>query len=342
MEDTIVKPITKFCDTCHNDVDTTIIERPATYTFKGESFDIIERVLQCTCCNEDLYDESLDSQTMNTLTKLYSERVGLSLDEIKNIRSSFGLSMDLFARILGWSKSTIVRYESGKYIPDSSHMIVLKQLRDQPDLIDEYYKANSHKFSEKERIKIEGKLKNLDRITVEQGLVEALNINYKFHEKTIESGYNLFSLEKLIHMILYFANSGVQKTKLMKLLFYSDFLNFKRNLVSMSGTPYVRLPFGPVPKDHDLLLSSLEKNNVIDINYDFFNEYTIININSKLDFNSSIFDEDELSILEEVNKEFKGMGSVAISEFSHEEDGWKYTEDREVISYDYADALQLD
>ncbi|WP_453992077.1 type II TA system antitoxin MqsA family protein [Bacillus nitroreducens] len=337
-----MKPIIKFCDTCHIDVETIIIERPATYTFKGETFEITEKVMQCAVCKEDIYNETLDSQTMSTLVKLYSEKVGISLDEIKSIRSNFGLSMDLFAKILGWSKSTIVRYESGKYIPDSSHLTVLKQLRDKPDIIDEYYKMNAHRFTEKERRKIEEKLKNLDQITVEQGLVEALNINYKLHEKTIDSGYNNFSLEKLIHMILYFTKHGVQKTKLMKLLFYSDFLNFKRNLVSMSGTPYVKLPYGPVPKDHDLLLSSLEKNNVIDINYEFINEYTIININSKLDFNSSLFDEDEIRILEEVKEEFKRFGSGAISEFSHKEDGWKYTEDREIISYDYADSLQLD
>jgi putative zinc finger/helix-turn-helix YgiT family protein len=331
---------TKFCDNCQKDVEASIIERPATYTFKGETFEIIERVFQCKC-NEDLYDDLLDSETMKTLTKLYEERVGLSFEEIKSIREQYGLSMDLFSRILGWSKSTIVRYESGKYIPDSTHMLVLKRLKDHPDDIDDYFKLTKHKFTEKEQEKITQKLNSNDQTKVEKGLVEALHINYKLHEKTIESGYSSFNLNKLINMILFFTQNGVPKTKLMKLLFYSDFLNYKRNLLSMSGMPYIRLPYGPVPKDHDLLLSSIDKHGLIEIDYDFMNDYTLINIKSMEEFDNSLFESEELEILHSVNSYFESYGSVAISDFSHEEEGWKNTDDRDIISYDYAGTLQL-
>ncbi|OLS39194.1 type II TA system antitoxin MqsA family protein [Bacillus sp. MRMR6] len=333
--------VAKFCDNCHQDVEAAIIERHATYTFKGETFEITERVLQCKKCDEDLYDEILDSETMKSLTNLYEMRIGLSLEEIKSIRNQYGLSMDLFSRILGWSKSTIVRYETGKYIPDSSHMHVLKKLKENPESLDEYFTLNKHKFNDKEQAKITEKLNNNDQAKVEKGLVEALQINYKLHEKTIDSGYSQFSLNKLINMILYFTQNGVPKTKLMKLLFYTDFLNYKRNLLSMSGTPYVRLPYGPVPKDHDLLLSSIAKNDLIEIEYDFYNEYTFINIKSKQDFDDTLFERDEIKIMQSVKEHFKNYGSGAISDFSHEEEGWKNTEDREIISYDYAGTLQL-
>lgn len=341
MEDTtMVASKKKYCDHCQKDVEAIVIDRQSSYTFKGETFEINERVLQCPC-GEDLYDEILDTETMETLTKMYEERVGLSLDDIKSIRNQYGLSMDLFARILGWSKSTIARYETGKYLPDSSHMSVLKRLKDHPEAIDEFYKFNKHKFNEKEQAKINEKLSNTDQHTVEKGLVDALNVNYKLHEKTIESGFSSFDLNKLINMILYFSQNGVLKTKLMKLLFYTDFLSYKRNLVSVSGTPYVKLPFGPVPKDHDLLLSSIEKNDLITTNYDAYNEYTLITINSKEEYDPTVFTDEELEILEKVKSHFKGYGSRAISDYSHEEDGWINTEDREIISYDYADVLRL-
>ncbi|MDQ7792045.1 MAG: type II toxin-antitoxin system antitoxin SocA domain-containing protein [Candidatus Desulforudaceae bacterium] len=50
-------------------------------------------------------------------------------------------------------------------------------------------------------------------------------------------------------MIKFFAVNDVRvlKVKLMKYLWYSDFLHFKRNTVSISGLSYVRAPFGPVP-----------------------------------------------------------------------------------------------
>lgn len=342
MEDTtMVTSKKKYCDHCQQDVDALVIDRQSSYTFKGETFEINERVLQCPC-GEDLYDEILDTETMETLTKMYEERVGLSLDDIKSIRSQYGLSMDLFARILGWSKSTIARYETGKFLPDSSHMSVLKRLKEHPEAIDEFYKFNKHKFNEKEQAKINEKLSDTDQHNVEKGLVDALHVNYKLHEKTIESGYSSFNLNKLINMILFFAQKGVQKTKLMKLLFYTDFLGYKRNLLSISGTPYVKLPFGPVPKDHDLLLSSIEKNELINIEYEFINEYTIINIQSKKEFDSTLFTDDEINILNSVKNQFRGYGSVAISDFSHKEEGWINTEEREIISYDYADVLKID
>lgn len=331
----------KYCDHCQKDVEAHVIERNATYTFKGETFEIVERVLQCDC-GEDLYDELLDAETMKTLSLLYQERIGLSLEDIKSVRNQYGLSMDLFSRILGWSKSTIVRYETGKYIPDSSHMLVLKRLKEHPESIDEFYNLNKHKFTEKEQTKINEKLKNNDQAKVEKGLFEALQINYKLYEKSLESGFSSFKLNKLINMILFFAKNGVQKTKLMKLLFYSDFLNYKRNLLSISGIPYTRLPYGPVPMDHDLLLSSIEKNDLIDIEYEFINDYTLINIQALHEFDDSLFNDNEIEILNLVSEKFKHYGSVAISEFSHEEDGWKNTEDREIISYDYADTLKLD
>lgn len=343
MEGTIVAKATKikYCDNCQEEVEAKIVERRSDYTFKGETFEIDERVLMCGC-GEELYDENLDSETMQTIKKMYEERIGLSLEEIKLIRSQYGLSMDLFSRILGWSKATIARYETGKYIPDSSHMTVLRRLKDHPEAIDEYYKLTKHKFNEKEQEKINEKLSVSDRIAVEKSLIDVLRINYKFHERTIESGYSSFDLNKLINMILFFARDGVQKTKLMKLLFYSDFLNYKRNLLSMSGIPYVKLPYGPVPKDHDLLLSTIAKNELIEIDYEFINDYTIISIKSLQEFDDTLFNDEEGEILQQVNDYFKNYGSVSISNFSHEEDAWKNTDDREIISYDYSDTLKID
>ena len=341
VEDAIMK-MTKesFCNHCEKEVEATLISRQVTYTFKGESFEINERVFICSC-GEDIYDESLDSDTLKTLTKMYETRIGLELGEIKSIREQYGLSMELFSRILGWSKATISRYETGKFIPDSSHMFTLKKLKDQPEIIDEYYHFTKHKFTEKEQIKIAEKLAYNDQVKVEKSLVNAININFKMHERTADSGYSSFDLDKFVNMILFYAQKGVLKTKLMKLLFYADFLNFKRNLISISGVPYTRLPFGPVPKDHDLLLSTCEKNNLINIEYNFINDYSIINISSNCLFDKSLFNESELEILNEVENYFKQHGSNSISEFSHKEEGWKQTKDRDIISYDYAESLQL-
>ena len=72
----------KWCEECGVDVNTTVIEQPATYTFKGESFKIVEKVRVCNVCGEELTDETLDSETMQMLVKLYMERKGMSFEAI--------------------------------------------------------------------------------------------------------------------------------------------------------------------------------------------------------------------------------------------------------------------
>jgi putative zinc finger/helix-turn-helix YgiT family protein len=287
----------KWCPVCNKEVQTEVIEKPVTYTFKGETFQVNEKVRICSVCGSELIDEDIDTAMMSELTKKYMERKGLSFEDIQSIRRQYGLSMDLFSRILGWSKATIVRYESGKSIPDPSHMAVLKQLKDRPEDIEIFFKQNQQKFNDQQRRKIEKQLAKVGTKVVEQGLLDLLERNFKSHKGKIDSGYSEFSLEKLIHMVIFLSKRGVQKTKLMKLLWYSDFINFRRNLNSISGLPYVKLQHGPVPKDHELVLTILEKNLFIESEEIPAGDYLSTVIKATKDFDSSIFSKDELEVL---------------------------------------------
>lgn len=68
-----------------------------------------------------------------------------------------------------------------------------------------------------------------------------------------------------MEMMIFFAHgaSGTFKTKLNKLLWYSDFLHYHRNAVSISGATYHHLPFGPVPDHYDICLSILMQNGTL-------------------------------------------------------------------------------
>src|SRR3972149_5448628 len=61
------------------------------------------------------------------------------------------------------------------------------------------------------------------------------------------SGYNRFQLSKIFNAIIFFCKGGALKTKLNKLLFYADFKHFKEYTVSITGTRYAHVPFGPAP-----------------------------------------------------------------------------------------------
>ena len=64
-------------------------------------------------------------------------------------------------------------------------------------------------------------------------------------------------------------------------------------------------------------------------------------ITSKKKFDSTIFNGEELEILEKVKNKFKDFGSIDISHYSHKEKGYSATKPGEIISYSYAKDIQL-
>ena len=63
------------------------------------------------------------------------------------------------------------------------------------------------------------------------------------------TGYVSLSLVKIKAVMLYFINKmdEIYVTKMNKLLFYTDFLSYKRQGYGMTGLEYAALPYGPVP-----------------------------------------------------------------------------------------------
>jgi hypothetical protein len=57
-----------------------------------------------------------------------------------------------------------------------------------------------------------------------------------------------------MNMILYFAQKlAPWETGLNKLMFYTDFLNYKRFCFAVSGTTYRAIQYGPVPQKYEAL-----------------------------------------------------------------------------------------
>ena len=73
-------------------------------------------------------------------------------------------------------------------------------------------------------------------------------------------------------MVLFFAQKSAEllKTKLMKLLNYSDMIFYKENGISMSGLKYAHLPYGPVPDHFDMILGKMAADHIahIEVFYD--------------------------------------------------------------------------
>ena len=158
-----------------------------------------------------------------------------------------------------------------------------------------------------------------------------------------ENGYRVFDFEKFSAMVLFFANKSERllKTKLLKLLNYSDMVFFKENGISISGAKYVHLPYGPVPQNFDLLFGTMSATHVAHIEVEYEGGYENHEVIPECEVPKNVLSEKELEVLERVYNKFKNYGSVEISNYSHNEKGYTMTNQGEVIPYSYAKHIEL-
>jgi uncharacterized phage-associated protein len=157
-------------------------------------------------------------------------------------------------------------------------------------------------------------------------------------EEAVFTGQRIFSFEKLAAMTAYIAARGkdVYKTKLNKLLFYSDFVNYYLNGVSISGSRYVHLPYGPVPDRYESTLQNLVLTGMVEIIQGRGFEV----VRAKDEPITGVLKNKERETLDWVLENFGQMSASDISEFSHQEKAYRFTKAGEFIAYEYAKFFQ--
>ncbi|OXS56927.1 hypothetical protein B1A99_18885 [Cohnella sp. CIP 111063] len=329
----------RYCDHCENEQPTTEVEKAVRFTFRGKQILIQQRMAICSECGQRVYDEELDDAALKQVSNAYAVQYGMTGAQIAAVRAQYGIGIRPFAKILGIGSASISRHEAGD-LPSEKHLEIYRQLQLNPQSILNYHQLNKSKLTPREQKQLETVLEKWqpEEEQDDGGIIESI---HKPFEGTEMTGFSLFNLDKFVHMILFYTARGVAKTKLMKLLWYADFIRFKRQIVSISGAAYTRAQFGPVPAEHDMTLAHLKHMGMIDIDERLNDEgWTLLTIKAVHSFDSTMFDPDELRILEEVQERFADYGSRRISDYSHEELAWRETLDGKPISYTYAAALR--
>lgn len=331
----------EYCDACGKEVETKIISRQETFNVCGEDITIEAQVMVCAECGEELFCEELDSATLVNAYNEYRRKHKLLLpDEIKKIREKYGLSQRSFAKLLNWGDKTICRYENGS-VQDKAHNSLLLFLRE-PENMRTYLTENEIALDERQKAKLMDTVEKLEQDT-------DYRVGRRFFEMFFsripceENGFKGFDYEKLCAMVLFFAHesSELLKTKLMKLLNYSDMIFYKENGISMSGLKYAHLPYGPVPEHFDMLLGKMEADHIAHIEVIYDNGYEKHQVIPECDMPKDILSQEELDVLQRIFVKFKDFGSVDISNYSHNEKGYNDTKQSEIISYSYAKDIQL-
>lgn len=321
------------CDNCGS-TDTYVKINHNKFTKNGYDVEFDSEERFCKKCDCSVYDRELDNITLKKAIQVYNRQYGIS-DDIKKIRKEIGLSLDELANIIGCAKKTLISYEKGESIPNDTYLIVIKTILDNPESIKLLIRANRNMFEDKKLIRIEKKLNDY-YANNSKGLF--LN---KETEASEYNGFTEIDIDKLINIITILSNKGINKTKLLKELFYIDFLSYKTKSCSITGLEYTKLPYGPVVDDFEKIFDTLTINNIIDYNIKYNNNYEEHIIKSKVKPNFNIFRKEELDIINKIQDYFKDFNVKEIEEYSHKENAYTKTKLGEKISYEYAFDINL-
>lgn len=316
------------CDNCLSSITYTK-EYEHAYNIKGKEIVFISTRRFCSNCNMLVYDSELDNIAGKKAIELYNSKYGISKEKIINLRTKYNLSQELFSKIIGCAKKTLVSYEKGTAIPNDNYIIIINSLIIKPETILTLIEANKGQFTSKEYSKIQKRMSQFSN--------NEKQIFYnKGYEPTEYNGYTPINKSKIINLILMLAKNGILKTKLLKEMFYADFLNYKNIGKSITGLEYAKLPYGPAPDDFEKIIVECKNENLISYDIAYINEYESHNIKCLVQIDYSIFSKDELCTIDKVINFFKNYKSKEIADFSHEEKAYLETNLLDKISYDYA------
>jgi putative zinc finger/helix-turn-helix YgiT family protein len=319
------------------------VTRLETLSVLGEPVEYNAHLYHCDVCKKEFASESQEDRNFEVAYDIYRQRHNLLRPaQIKALRDKYGLSQTNLALLLGWGEITVHRYENGS-LQDVAHNELLVLLEDAQN-VRKILDLNKARLPEPLIRKLGERLDVL--LSKERNssdcLLDCLQ-HVPLSESDISTGYRAFDLNKFDNVILYLLHkcADVYKTKLNKLLWYCDFRHFQNQKVSLTGTRYVHLPFGPVPDNYEVHLWRLRSQEKIKSVEKVFRSCAGELLVPLVDVEPKRLTATELKTIDEVVNKLGGLTAKALSDKSHKEPAYIETGDTETIPYTYADSLSL-
>ena len=327
------------CPACENYSESKLRRQEREITIRNERVKFEEKFRKCNKCGEEFVIPRIDNDPLDQAFRKYRSMHGLlQPEEIKEFRKRYRLSQRELAKLLGLGGATISRYENGK-LQDETHDTLLRLAMNCENLRKLLIDSESVFTDRQKDIVLKAINENTGQLA--DRLREFITLNLEDNEPNEYRGFKRFEIAKFTNAVLYFCKEGVVKTKLNKLMFYADFLHFKDYVISITGTQYARIPFGPAPNNYDLYYPTLIRQGALNIEEIEYPDYSGERYISKKEPDLTIFSEGELRILASIQERFKDSTATEITVYSHEEEGYKKTETGKIISYQYAKDLEL-
>lgn len=317
--------------------------------YRKESFDITYHYYVCEDTEEQFTNDEIDTLNQNQVLNKYRAKHGIpNPEEIKLLKSKYGLSSAKMSLILGLGVNGYRNFESGE-MPSASIGKYLRLAEDPHEFL-KLVHLSKEQFTAKDYEDILTKAQALAQNYEYDQFMQELELDI-FPNKlpNINNGFRAPCLRKIGFMIQYLAKAHSPFTTLLnKLLFYADFDHFKHHGSGISGITYKAYKWGPVPTNYGGLYNIVCNNQYVQVDEVAFPEYAGNRFCYKKDIEMNEFrkyiSETEQKTLDKVISSFKAFSTAEIVEKSHEETAWiKNQETSAEISYEYSfDLINID
>lgn len=338
----ILRSEKRICTCCmeEHDVKTVQIKEQALFKEREVSFEAV--YMYCELADEFYMDEHQIKENDIRLKDAYRRAEGLlTSKEISAIRRKYGITQSDLCTLLGWGGKTITRYESHQ-IQDKAHDYILKKIDLDPEwflvLLRDARVNLTHEAYQKYYVTATA----LYEADQDQYLRRAIQASYAgFSGNLLFNGNTELSLDKVVDVIRYFASSlkvtNLYKVKLMKLMWYADFLSFKKRGHAITGLVYQALPMGAVPIGHNSIINLKD----VPCEEEDMGEYNAYHFWLNKDAHFDHISKEDKEILDEVIEKLGKMTKEEIVSFMHKEKAYTETLPKSIIEYKHAENLQI-
>lgn len=285
------------CVKCGNKTFEKKQER-ASIEIKGEKVDYIAEIDVCSSCGmQSASDEQMRLSYVNASDAYRKKHHLLISAEIVGFREKMDMTQEEFAEYLGVGVASLKRWENGA-IQEKANDELIRLKCSEEKLNEQLYDLESHVPDD------------------------------------IYRGNRQFDFEAFANVVVLLLGTAPSPLFFFMVLFYIDFLNFKRNGKGLTGLTYSAMQYGPCPSYYRKL-----KDNLIEKGW--VERSGMHNLIAKKQFKSSYFTKSELSVIQEIKVALDTNSARYFYDGSHEEPAWKNTAEDELISYAMASELKL-
>lgn len=232
---------------------------------------------------------------------------------IKALREALRISQEELALKLGLDRASLSLIENDKRSIKADELILL---------------AKTLNISIDELLN----LKSSTEVVLEQGRMPK-------EKKDLRISVPRKNLKKFKEVLLYIlgkvgAKPNVGETVLYKLLYFIDFNYYEKYEEQLIGATYIKNHHGPTPIEFQAIINEMIENKEIEVIKSKYFQHLQKKYLPHLEPDLSVFNANEIKVIDDVLQKLSGMNASTISEYSHHDIPWMVTPERQKIDYE--------